>query len=154
HGRCRERHRKGPHEIAGGIDLVELDDRLTHGVCEREQRAGLRMAPVMRAEAKGLFGARLPLPDGVELHGHFVARICLVEGKQMAAMANDADEGTVLERTRTVARVEECRIDRHRMYEATVNRATGAPFDSQAACLDETVAIAGPAVVEIHRVNH
>lgn len=92
--------RKRRDQVAGGADLMEPHDRLADPVGEREQRAGLRMAPVVRAQFQRRAGAGSPLADGVQLDGHLVAGRSLVQRQQMSAMANDIDTGAVLERSR------------------------------------------------------
>jgi hypothetical protein len=72
-GRLVESDGKGVHEVARRIDLMKPDERLIHRVGEREQRAGPRMAAVMRTELDRRVGAGRPLADGLELHRQLVA---------------------------------------------------------------------------------
>ena len=154
HRRRGQRQGKRRDQLAGGVDLVEPDDRPIHPIGEREHRPGLRMAPVMGAQLQRRVGAGAPLADGFQLHRHLVAGRRLVQRQQMSAMAHDVDAGAVLERPRFAVGADQSRVDRHGPHDAAIERAPGAPLRPQAARVDETVAVARPAVVQIDRVDH
>src|SRR5208337_3029370 len=146
--------RKGFHKFAGGVDPVKLNDGLLDRVSESEQLASLRMTTVVCAEADWFGGARPPFAHGIELHGQFVACRRLAKGEQMAAVTKYADEGAVLERPGIAVRADKCRIDRHRLHDAAIDGTLGASLGGEATGLDEAVAVAGAAVVEIDGVDH
>ncbi len=80
--------------------------------------ASVNSAPVLgwrRLCAPRLIGLSvpgLPFADRVEVHRQFIAGGCFVERQEVTAVAQDADEGTVLERARIAAPGDELRIDR------------------------------------------
>jgi hypothetical protein len=84
HSRRRKGDRKRSREIAGRVDLVELDRRLTERIGERKQGPGFWVAAVVRANSDRFVGAGLPFADRGAVHRHFVAGGGLVERQQVA----------------------------------------------------------------------
>ncbi len=154
HGRRVQRDRKRLLELAGRIDHIHFDGRRLERIGDRIEGAGGRVAAVVRPKGDGLVGSRLPLADGVEAHGHFIAGRRLVEREQAAPVAQHVDEGAVLERPRIFTWADQGGIDRHGVGEAAEDRVAGAPLGRQAAGPNEAVAIARPAIVEIDGVDH
>src|SRR5271156_3987907 len=103
----------------------------------------------MRAELDRPVGSGFPFTEGFKIFGDFIARRRLVEGEQMAAVLDDIDEGTVLERAGVADRPDKCRIDRYGIQEAAIDGTARAAFGGKGMGINETIAVTRPTVGEI-----